>query len=280
VEKAQHSVQTLCAVLQVSRQGYYAWLKRAPSSRARADAALSVDVRRAHVESHRRYGAPRVHRELRAQGIHVSRKRVARLMRESGLAARRRRRFVRTTQSNHGERVAGNILHRQFDVSAANTVWAGDITYIPTRSGWLYLAVILDLFSRRVVGWSMQPHLERTLVLSALEMALATRSPPSGLLYHSDRGVQYACRDYRLALHRAEITPSMSRKGDCWDNAVVESFFSTLKQELVYERDFADPDEARSAVFEYIEAFYNRTRRHSSLGYVSPAEYEKLRRTA
>jgi putative transposase len=269
-------VTVLCRVLNVSRQGFYAWLHRKPSHRREQDKALNRTIQKAFDASKGRYGSPRVHLELRAEGTRTSRKRVARLMRQHGLVARPRpRRFVRTTNSKHGFGIAPNRLRRQFSPDAPNRVWATDITYIQTKRGWLYLAVVLDLYSRRVVGWSMQPYQDRRLVLTALAMGLTTRRPSPGLLHHSDRGVQYACDDYQRLLSDAEMVPSMSRKADCWDNAVVESFFSTLKQELVYRRDFATHDEARAALFEYIEGFYNRTRRHSTLGYLSPLEYER-----
>jgi transposase InsO family protein len=197
-------------------------------------------------------------------------------MRQDGLVGRRRRRFVCTTDSRHGFRIAPNVVARNFEPAEPNQVWATDITYIPTQKGWLYLAVVLDLFSRKVIGWSMHAYQDRRLTLAALDMAIAARRPaPGTLVHHSDRGVQYACDDYRTALADAEITPSMSRKGDCWDNAVVESFFSTLKHELVYRTTFANHDAARSALFQYIESFYNRRRLHSSLGYLSPEEYER-----
>ena len=275
-EKANHRVAVMCRVLKVSRQGFYAWLHRKPSRHHEQDEALNRTIQKAFDGSKGRYGSPRVHHELRSEGTRTSRKRVARLMRQHGMVARPRRpRFVRTTDSRHGYGIAPNRLEREFSPEAPNRVWATDITYIPTRRGWLYLAVVLDLFSRKVVGWSMQPYMDRRLVLAALEMGLTTRRPAPGLLHHSDRGVQYACDDYQRLLSDAEMVPSMSRTADCWDNAVVESFFSTLKQELVYRRDFSTHDEARAAIFEYIEGFYNRTRRHSTLGYLSPMEYER-----
>jgi putative transposase len=275
-EKAKHDVSLLCEVLQVSRQGYYAWRDRKPCQRKLIDEVLRRSIHRTFAESGARYGAPRVEQALRAQGQATSRKRVARLMRQEGLVARRHRRFVHTTNSRHGFAVAPNLVNRDFTPDGPNRIWATDITYIPTKKGWFYLAVVLDLFSRKVVGWSMQPYLDRRLVLAALFMAIDARRPaPGTLLHHSDRGVQYACDDYRQALADAEIAVSMSRKGDCWDNAVVESFFSTLKQELVYRTTFADHDAARAALFNYIETFYNRRRLHSSLGYLSPVEYER-----
>jgi putative transposase len=227
-----------------------------------------------HAESRGRYGSPRVHRELVAKGLTVSKHRVARLMRENGLRGKRRRKFRHTTDSDHALPVAPNTLARDFTADAPNEAWVTDITYIPTREGWLYLAAIIDLFSRRVVGWSMSDRITRQLTLDALTMALAARTPAVGLLHHSDRGSQYASADYRAALDAAHIECSMSRKGNCWDNAVAESFFATLKTELVHDADWCTRAEARSAIFEYLEIFYNRRRRHSSIGYVSPEEFE------
>ncbi|HEX9054187.1 MAG TPA: IS3 family transposase [Gemmatimonadales bacterium] len=275
----------MCRVLRVSRSGFYAWVQRGPSARAQGEEELREAVRRAFRENHGRYGSPRILRDLRAQGIRTSKRRVERLMREEGLRARPRRRFVVTTDSAHAEAVASNQLERQFSVDAVagpDRVWVSDITYLWTAQGWLYLAVVLDLATRRVVGWGLGATLETTLVLQALRMALGRRRPPTGLLHHSDRGCQYASAAYRAALAAAGITASMSRKGNCWDNAVAESFFATLKWELARRCRWATRAEARSAVFEYIEAWYNRRRRHSSLGYVSPAEYELAltRRTA
>ncbi|MBM7114427.1 IS3 family transposase [Archangium primigenium] len=273
-QKAHFPVKFMSQQLGVSRSGYYAWRGRPESARRASDRALSEEVTRVHHASRRTYGSPRVHAELRARGQRVSRKRVVRLMREQGLAARRRRRYVVTTDSRHHQPVAPNVLARDFSPAQPNTTWATDITYVGTRGGWLYLAVVLDLFSRRVVGWSMSNAIDRHLVLAALDMALEGRQPPRGLVHHSDRGSQYASEDYRRALATRGIECSMSRKGNCWDNAVVESFFSTLKQELVYTTDFTTRAQARLALFEYIEAFYNRQRRHSTLGYVSPVAFE------
>ncbi|NNC16696.1 IS3 family transposase [Corallococcus exiguus] len=272
-QKASMSVAFMCHQLGVSRSGYYAWAKRPESQRQKSDRELAVEVTAIHQESRGTYGSPRVHAELRARGRRVSEKRVARLMRREGLAARSRRRFVRTTDSKHAHPVAPNIVARDFLPPAPNCTWAGDITYVWTAEGWLYLSVVLDLFSRRVVGWSMSESIDRQLVLAALDMALAGREAPA--LHHSDRGSQYASDDYRERLATSGITCSMSRKGNCWDNAVVESFFSSLKMELVHPRSFRTREEARLVLFEYIEVFYNRRRRHSSLGYVSPAEYER-----
>jgi putative transposase len=273
-EKARWSIAFMCKRLGVSKSGFYAWRRRPPSPRSIEDERLLAEIRVVHVESRGRYGSPRVHRELAAKSIHASKHRVARLMRENGLRGRRRRRFRHTTDSNHALPVAPNTLARTFTADAPNKVWVTDITYIPTHEGWLYLAAILDLYSRRVVGWSMSDRITRQLTLDALSMGLQARTPPAGLLHHSDRGSQYASADYRAALAAAGIECSMSRKGDCWDNAVAESFFGTLKTELVHEANWTTRAEARSAVFEYLEVFYNRRRIHSSIGYVSPEEFE------
>jgi transposase InsO family protein len=273
----------MCRVLAVSKAGYYAWRDRAPSARARADRQLAAEIRAVHRRSRATYGSPRVHAELRAQGVRVSEKRVARVMRAEGVRAKRRRRFRVTTDSRHGEPVAPNVLDRRFavaQVAAPDRVWAGDITYVATREGWLYLAVVLDLASRRVIGWSMRHTLERGLTLDALAMALAQRRPAAGVLHHSDRGSQYACGEYRGLLAQHRMRCSMSRKGDCWDNAVVESFFATLKAELVDGAEWPTREAARAALFEYVEVWYNRQRRHSSLGYLSPLQYEQQQHRA
>jgi putative transposase len=268
-------VAAMCRVLGVSRSGYYAWKTQVPSKRARDDAGLLVHVR-AVFKAHRRYGSPRVHRELRAVGVPIGRHRVARLMRADGLRVKQARRFVATTASNHDFAIAPNLVRRDFTVAVPNAVWAADITYLPTREGWLYLAVILDLYSRVVVGWNVTDHLRAELAVDALRSAIARRRPKPGLIHHSDRGVQYACDAYRDALKAVGAKRSMSRKGDCWDNAPVESFFGSLKRELLDDdRVFATHVEARWAVFDYIEWYYNQTRRHSALDYVSPAQYEK-----
>ncbi len=273
-EKATYPVRVLCRTLQVSTSGFYAWCRRGLSARAREDATLRVEIRAAHAASKKTYGSPRILEDLKANDRHVGRKRVARLMREEGIAGQRKRRFRTTTDSRHSHPVAENHLDRNFTASAPNKVWVSDITYIWTREGWMYLAAVMDVFSRRVVGWSMDSRIDQTLALDALGMALRTRQPKPGLLHHSDRGVQYAAAAYQEQLRQAGIACSMSRKGDCWDNAVVESFFSTLKAELVHRMDYASRDQARASVFEYVEAFYNPRRRHSALGYASPIEFE------
>ena len=273
-EKATYPVRVLCRTLKVSTSGFYAWCKRGRSDRAKKDAALKVQILAAHAASDKTYGSPRIHEDLKTAGETVGRKRVARLMQDEGIEGQRKRRFRVTTDSRHSHPVAANKLNRDFTVSAPNKVWVSDITYIWTREGWMYLAAILDLFSRRVVGWSIEPYVDRTLALDALGMALRTRRPEPGLLHHSDRGVQYASGDYQKLLAEHGIDCSMSRKGDCWDNAVAESFFSTLKAELVHRTDYLTRSQARASVFQYIEAFYNPRRRHSALGYVSPVQHE------
>jgi putative transposase len=274
-EKAAFPVRVLCRILAVSRAGFYAAQARPAAAHTCRDQQLAVEIAAIHAETRQRYGSPRVHAELRARGQGVSRKRVARLMRHRGLAARRRRRYRVTTDSRHPFPVAANVLARQFTAPAPDAVWVTDITYIPTGEGWLYLAVILDLYSRGIVGWAMSDRITRQLTLDALGMALARRRPPRGLLHHSDRGSQYASGDYQTALGRQGIVGSMSRRGDCWDNAVAESFFATLKVELVHDALWPTRAAARGAVFEYIEIFYNQQRRHSSLGFLSPLAFER-----
>lgn len=276
-------VIVMCRVLRVSKAGYYAWCKRLkgpPGSRQKANDELTEKIRLIHFESRSTYGSLRVHAELKAQGVICGKNRVARLMRNAELKGiSRRKRGVTTTDSSHGFPTAPNVLDRRFsDVTELNTVWASDITYIQTAEGWLYLAAVMDVASRRVVGWSMKPSLERSLTLDALSMALVHRQPVFGtlesILHHSDRGSQYACSDYQSMLSVNGITASMSRRGDCYDNAIVESLFATLKTELLYRFTWETHEEVKQAIFEYIEVWYNRKRRHSSLGYRSPAEYE------
>jgi putative transposase len=276
--RGEFEVRLMCRVLEVSPSGYYASRKRPPSWHALIDEVLMARVRIIHAESNETYGAPRVHRELQAEGLPASPKRVARLMREEGLVARPRKRpRVSTTDSNHDHPIAPNRLAREFDVNGIglNRVWVADITYIPTREGTFYLATVLDLGSRRCVGWAMRDTLEVELALSALRMARAARAPGPGLIHHSDRGSQYTSGDYRAELAAHGMIASMSGKGDCYDNAVAESFFSTLEFELLMQNDWHTREDARRAIFRYIETWYNRRRRHSTLGYVSPAEYEQ-----
>ena len=272
----QHwSVRLLCETLEVSTAGYYAWRQRPTSPQEQRRTALVVEIRAIHAEAKARYGSPRIHAELAARGQDCCVNTVAKLMHDHDLRAKTARKFRCTTDSNHQLPVAENVLDRQFNPSEANEVWVTDITYIPTRAGWLYLAAVEDLYSRRVVGWSIAEHLESRLVVDALELAVQRRLPGAGLLAHSDRGSQYASEHYQLLLAKHGIACSMSRQADCWDNAPMESFFASLKKELVHDADFATRAEARAALVEYIEVFYNNQRRHSSLGYVSPAEYEQ-----
>lgn len=273
----EHAIRLMCRVLEVTKAGYYAWRRRGPSARKQANTALATHIRVVHRRSRSTYGSPRVTAELRAQGVACSKNRVARVMRREEIRAKGRRRFRVTTDSRHSHPVAPNVLQREFaveTVAGCDRVWASDITYVPTGEGWLYLAIVLDLGSRRVIGWAMRHTLERGITLDALEMALAQRQPGPGVLHHSDRGSQYACGDYQAQLTAYGMTCSMSKKGDCWDNAVAESFFATFKTELVDDAHWATRELARTAIFEYIEVWYNRERRHSSLGYRSPVQYE------
>lgn len=273
-EKAIYPVRLLCEALEVSRSGYYAWIDRPPPARKLADAQLAVAIKGAHGLSRGRYGSPRIHAELRANGVRVGRKRVERLMREQGIQARRKRRFRKTTDSNHSGPIAANVLARQFQPRAPNEVWVTDVTYVSTAEGWLYLAVMLDLFARRVVGWAASATNDTELALSALTQALSGREPRPGLIHHSDRGSPYASDDYRRALDEHGLVPSMSRTGDCWDNAVAESFFATIKAEMIEFERYDTRAAATASIGIYIEKFYNPTRRHSYLGYMSPIEYE------
>jgi len=279
-EKAAFPVRLLCRTLQVSRAGFYAWHTRPPAPRTQADERLGLEIAAIHAESRQRYGSPRVHAELADRGCRTSRKRVARLMRGRGLAARRRRRFRVTTHSRHPFPIAPNVLARQFQRAAPDQAWVTDITYIPTGEGWLYLAVIVDLCSRFAVGWAMSERVTDDLTLAALGMALARRRPAPGLVHHSDRGSQYASGHYQRLLAQQGIVCSMSRRGDCWDNAVAESFFATVKVELVHDAAWATRAAARTELFEYLELFYNGQRRHSALGYLSPRAFERRREQA
>jgi transposase InsO family protein len=274
-KKAQYPVSALCSVLKVRRSGFYAWLGSTESKRATENRRLAVEVRAVFNQSMRRYGSPRVCRELRLQGKHVCRHRIARLMREQKLQARPRRKFVRTTDSRHTLPTPPNLLARNFTASAPNRAWAGDVTYLPTCEGWLYLAVLLDLYSRRVVGWAMSERNDEALTLAALQMALDHRHPQPGLVHHSDRGTTYASGKYQDVLVQHGIVCSMSRKGNCWDNAVSESFFSTLDIECANQKPFSSRAAARREVLEYILGFYNPTRLHSYLDYRSPMEFER-----
>jgi putative transposase len=256
-------VRLLCETLEVSTAGYYAWRQRPTSSQEQRRTALVVEIRAIHAEAKARYGSPRIHAELAARGQDCCVNTVAKLMHDHDIRAKTARKFCCTTDSNHHLPVAENVLDRQFNPSEANEVWVADITYLPTREGWLYLAAVEDLFSRRVVGWSIAEHLESRLVVDALELAMQRRLPGEGLLAHSDRGSQYASDHYQLLLAKHGIACSMSRKADCWDNAPMESFFASLKKELVHDADFATRAEARAALVEYLEVFYNNQRNRS-----------------
>ena len=269
-----YGVREMCRWLGVSRSGYYAWTRRGMSRRAQENQLLLGEIRRIHQESRRCYGSPRIVAELRARGMGVSAKRVERLMRGNGLRARHRRKYKHTTDSRHPFPIASNVLGRRFTAEAANRMWVADITYISTGDGWLYLSAIMDLYSRRIVGWATSERITRSLVIGALRMALLDREPKPGLLHHSDQGSQYASIDYQMMLKRNGIRCSMNRAGDCYDNAAMESFFSSMKREWVQGKNYQTREEARRDLFEYIEIFYNRKRRHSTLGQVSPVEFE------
>lgn len=272
--RGQYPLRLMCRVLAVSPAGFYAWQRRPPSPRERDDARLRVTIAALHRQSRQTYGSPRILRDLRAAGERVARKRVARLLRDQGLVGTPPRRFQVTTDSRHDQPVTPNRLARQFAVAQPNRVWATDVTYVATWAGWLYLAVVLDLGSRRVVGWALSARLDRHLVLTALDQALVRRRPRRGLLHHSDRGSVYASDDYQARLTAAGMRGSMSRRGDCWDNAVVESFFATLKRELLARHRWPTREAASTAIAQYIDGWYNLHRRHSALGYLSPMAYE------
>jgi putative transposase len=279
-EKAHHGVSRLGRVLGVSRAGFYAWQDRPPSAQQVADQALTAQIRAIHQRSRGTYGAPRVHAELRLDhGVHIGRKRVARLMRAAGLIGCHRRRRRGLTRRDPQAAPAPDLVKRTFAAAAPDRVWTADITYIPTWTGWLYLAVVLDVFSRRVVGWAMADHLRTELVIDALDMAIWNRRPAAGLVHHSDQGCQYTSLAFGRRLRQGGLVASMGSVGDCFDNAVTESFFATLECELLDRTRFATRTQARTAVFDYLEGFYNRIRRHSTLGYLSPAEYERRHTT-
>ena len=275
--KAEHCIARLCQAFEVSPSGYYDWSERQehPSQRQQLDQQLKEQISRIHAESRKTYGSPRVQMKLRRAGQRHGRNRISRLMREQNLCGRQKKRYrVVTTDSRHDEPIAPNRLADRPAASCANQIWVADITYILTAQGWVYVAAILDLYSRRIVGWAVSQQINTPLVLTALSMALTHRQPPTGLLFHSDRGVQYASADYRQALRAGGLVGSMSRKANCYDNATMEAFWSTLKLELVYRREFDDASQLRQALFDYIEVFYNRQRLHSALGYQTPADFE------
>ena len=271
---SEHNVQTLCEVLCVSRSGYYAWLNRM-SIRLELNKQLLLEIKQIHTRTRATYGSPRITEDLRSRGLCVGHNRVARLMKEAGLVGRQKRRYkIRTTDSNHDQPIAPNRLSDTPVIKSPDRVWVTDITYIQTNEGWLYVAGVLDRFSRKILGWAMDSTLHTSLPLNALKMAIKRRQPKPGILHQSDRGVQYASKEYRSVLDQYGLVASMSRKGNCYDNAALESFWSTLKHELIFRKNFATRDEAKAAIFDYIEGFYNKTRLHSALGYKSPLDYE------
>ena len=275
--KRDHPVRTLCLCLKASPSGFYDWEQRQhhPGTRVLENQSLAQEIKNIHAQSRQTYGSPRVEKELRKKGRRHGRNRVARLMKHAGLCGRQKRRYrVQTTDSNHAEPIAPNRLAQAPKATAPNQLWVADITYIETKEGWLYLAAILDLYSRKIVGWAMSERIDTTLVLRALAMALLHRQPPAHLMLHTDRGIQYASGDYRQALGQAGLIASMSRRGNCYDNATMESFWSTLKLELVYRCSFDTRRQARTQIFDYIETFYNRQRAHSALNYFSPVDFE------
>jgi putative transposase len=274
--KAEFPVQRLCQILAVSPSGYFAWRSRPASCRQRADLVLLAHIRSAFARSNGTYGSPRMTRELQDEGLEVGRRRTARLMRENGLKARQKRRFKRTTDSHHAFPIAPNLLEQDFSAERPNQKWNADISYVWTSEGWLYLAVILDLFARRVVGWAVSDRLHQELALEALRKALVIRQPSEGLTHHADRGSQYCAIEYQAELRKHGIAISMSRKGNCYDNSVVETFFKTLKSELVWRTVFQTRAEAKAAIGRYIDGFYNPVRRHSTLDYVSPVQFERM----
>lgn len=270
----------MCQVLEVSRSGYYKWLNKKPSKNQLFNEELKIKIAEIYWQHKGRYGSPRIHKQLRKEGYAVNIKRVTRLMRIMGLKAIQKRKFKKTTNSNHNLPIKDNLLKRKFDIKKPNKVWVSDITYIPTQTGWLYLAVVIDLYSRKVVGYSMSKSIDANLIVSAVKMAINNRKPESDLIFHSDRGSQYASNKVQNLFKKYNIRSSMSRKGDCWDNAVAESFFGTLKMELVYHQNYLDQTQARVDIFEYIASYYNNLRLHSYLNYMSPKNYEKQRKLA
>ena len=274
-QRASHTIVLLCEVLAVCRSSFYDWLSRSPSDREVEDTALAEKIKASHKHSRGSYGSRRIKDDLQDEGDQVSRRRIQRLMAQEALqSTHAKKKFKVTTDSGHGLPVSPNLLNRDFEPERPNSVYVSDITYVWTSEGWLYLAVVIDLFSRLVVGWSLSTRMRTSLVLDALDMAINSRQPDAGLIHHSDRGSQYASLEFQELLAEREYLSSMSRKGNCWDNAVAESFFKTLKQELIYQQRFTTREQARLAIFEYIEAYYNRQRKHSRNEYLSPADYD------
>lgn len=270
----------MCKILKVSRSGYYTWCNRPESKRSKENKELVKNIRIVHLESRQVYGSPRVYHTLKSKGISCGKNRIARLMRENNIFSRTKKKFKATTNSKHNYPVAANLLNQDFQATASNQKWVADITYIPTKEGWLYLAAVLDLYNKKIVGWAMDSTMTQQLVAKALKQAISREKPLPGLIHHSDRGCQYASRDYQKLLKKYGIIASMSRKGNCYDNACMESFFGSLKMELVHFNSFRTRSEARQSVFEYIEIFYNRKRLHSALGYKTPISYENERKLA
>jgi len=268
----------MCQVLEVSRSGYYGWLNRKPSQRQLENEKLKLKIAEIYWQHKGRYGSPRIYRQLKKEGYNYNIKRIERLMNVMELKAIQKRKFKKTTDSNHNLPLKKNLLNRNFNVTQPNKVWVSDITYISTNEGWLYLAVIIDLYSRKVVGWSINKRMTKHLVIDALNMGIKNRKPDKGLIFHSDRGTQYASHDFQKELWKNTMRSSMSRKGDCWDNAVAESFFSTIKTELIYQNKYKNRKQARQDIFQYIAVYYNRIRMHSTLNYKSPENYEKERK--
>jgi len=267
-------VERMCHVLEVSRSGYYGWRKRGVSKRERSNQKLLIKIKNSYITSHKTYGSPRITADLRANKETCGHNRVARVMRVNGIAAKTKRKFKVTTTSKHNHPVAPNLVKQEFVADKPNQLWTSDITYLWTIEGWLYLSVILDVFNRRIVGWAMNKRLKKELVIAALKQALNHRTPTRDMILHSDQGSQYASGDFQTLLKRNGIKPSMSGKGNCYDNAITETFFHTLKTELIYFKNYQTREEAKSSIFEYIEVFYNRQRRHSALGYKSPVDFE------
>ena len=279
-QRERANVGLMCKVLNVSRSGYYAWIKRPESRRSRENRKLADHIKVIHAKSRKIYGAPRIHKELKENGVSCGHNRVARIMKQEGLRSVAPKKFKATTDSNHNFPVSPNLLKQDFNVKEPHRVWLADITYISTGEGWLYLSVIMDLGSRRIMGWAMSDRMKRKLTLDALMMALCNRPQSNGIIHHSDRGSQYASSEYQKELKEHGLTSSMSRKGNCWDNAPLESFFHSLKTEWVYRFRYKTRQEARASLFDYIEIFYNRQRRHSTLGYITPCQYEQYRMAA
>jgi putative transposase len=271
----EFAVEVMCQSLQVSTSGFYAWQDRAPSARTKRQQELACQIRQVHAQVKGVYGSPRIHQTLKAQGHNVCKNTIARIMKRQQIRAKTKKKFVpRTTDSAHGYLPARNLLKRCFESPRPNRKWVTDITYVPTDQGWLHTAVVMDLCSRRIVGWSMADHMKVELVSDALKMALVQRDPPAGLVHHSDRGVQYCCKEYQDLLKKHRLSCSMSARGNCYDNAAMESFWASLKTERVYQEHYETREQARQSIFEYIEVFYNRKRLHSSLGYLSPEQFE------